>query len=82
MEEEEEEGDFVSSGSEDDSEGDCENSKRQSGWSRPLKRGTEVRLQGMRMSETVATLQFSRVKLTLQCTRCKHVVDTSCSQKQ
>ena len=52
------------------------------GWSKPLKKGTELRLQGVKLSQSVATLQCTRARLSIQCTRCRHVMDITCGQKQ
>ena len=37
----------------------------------PVKRGTEIRLQGLQMREGVGTVKCEGVKVVVQCTRCR-----------
>ena len=66
--------------SHDEALSDEDNASRS--WTKPLKKGTELRLQGVKVSQSIATLQCTRAKLSIQCTRCKHVMDITCGQKQ
>ena len=50
---------------------------KEGGVAQPAKRGTEVRLVGVRLSEGVATVQCSSLKLVLACSRCKAPQDVT-----
>ena len=67
---------------EEEEEEEGEGEVKMKSWSKPQKRGTEVRLQGVKLATTVATLRCSRLKLSVQCTRCRHVMDITCSDKR
>ena len=46
------------------------------------KRGTEVRLVGLTLSENVGVVSCILLKLTMQCTRCKHPQDVCIRPEQ
>ena len=46
------------------------------------KRGTEVRLVGLTLSENVGVVSCVLLKLTMQCTRCKHAQDVCIRPEQ
>lgn len=43
----------------------------------PTKYGTEIRLHGLNMNQSVATVSFSNLKVVLACTRCKQQEDVN-----
>lgn len=43
----------------------------QSGLTLPSKHGTEVRLHGLKISQSIATVSFADPKIVVGCTRCK-----------
>ncbi len=48
----------------------------------PTKRGTEIRAMELNLNKNVATLRLDRLKLTVQCTRCKNNEDIICTPEK
>ena len=48
----------------------------------PVKRGTELRLLDIKLSEGVGTIQMSVIKVTVECSRCKCQTDLLCKENK
>uniref|UniRef100_A0A1X7TSI2 C3H1-type domain-containing protein n=1 Tax=Amphimedon queenslandica TaxID=400682 RepID=A0A1X7TSI2_AMPQE len=48
----------------------------------PVKRGTELRLVDIKLSEGVGTIQMSVIKVTVECSRCKCRTDLLCKENK
>ena len=48
----------------------------------PVKRGTELRLVDIKLSEGVGTIQMSVIKVTVECSKCKCQTDLLCKENK
>ena len=48
----------------------------------PVKRGTELRLVDIKLSEGVGAIQMSIIKVTVECSRCKCQTDLLCKENK
>ena len=81
-EEGEEEQEEEDSEEEEESEGEEEEEEQKSAPLLPAKRGTEIRLLELQLSEGVGTVQCGVVKLVVGCTRCKAQQDVMASAEK
>ena len=54
----------------------------ESDYLRPIKRGTEIRAIELNLNKNVATVTLDRLKLSVQCTRCKNKEDIICTPEK
>ena len=73
-----EDNDSVTASDDDDDDVTTTNMKYVS----PVKRGTELRLVDIKLSEGVGAIQMSIIKVTVECSRCKCQTDLLCKENK